>query len=302
MSEHVEFAKLSGSGNDFICIDNRDGRWDSIIAAPDRIAHFARILCHRGTGVGADGVIFACLPEVEGVADIGASFFEADGSKAELCGNGTGCFIHWVIEAGWVPKGEVKVLTPAGVVRGQNSTGRHVRVCIPTPEDIRTDQQLKVAGNNLTYDFAVTGVPHVVHYVNDIELADVAGIGCEMRHHKRFQPRGANINFVQILGDGKLAVRTYEFGVEGETLACGTGSAAAAILSTMRFGWDNKYTCGSEPVEILARSGDTLKVYFTIQDDGSVTDVCLETIVRYIYRGMLQPQLAAVATDEAAEI
>ncbi len=302
MGDYLEFAKLSGSGNDFICIDNRNGRWDDIIGAPGRVARFAKVLCHRGIGAGADGVIFACTPEIEGVAAIGARFFEADGSEAELCGNGAGCFVHWVIESGMVPAGEVKILTPAGVVRGQNSTGRYVRVCIPSPENIQTNQQLSVAGKSVAYDFAVTGVPHVVHYVDDIDAADVAGLGCRMRHHERFKPRGANINFVQVLGAGRLAVRTYEFGVEGETLACGTGSAAAAILSAMRFGWGCKYKCGSEPVKILARSGDTLKIYFTIHDDGSVTDVCLETVVRYIYRGVLQQQLAAAALDEAAEI
>ena len=99
MIDAIEFVKLSGSGNDFICLDNRDGRFDEILEAPDRVGHLARSLCSRGMGIGADGVIFACEPEIEGVSDIAARFFEADGSEAELCGNGTGCFLHWATAA-----------------------------------------------------------------------------------------------------------------------------------------------------------------------------------------------------------
>ncbi|MCK4601068.1 MAG: diaminopimelate epimerase, partial [Phycisphaerae bacterium] len=219
MTGEIEFAKLSGSGNDFVCIDNRKGKWDEVLSDGERIGCFARALCCRGMGVGADGIIFACEPEIEGVADIAARFFEADGSEAELCGNGTGCFIHWVTASGWVDDGESKILTPAGVVRGQNSDGEYVRVCIPTPEDMRRDRELSVDGSQIRYDFVITGVPHVIVYVDDVEMVDVAHLGAALRHHERFKPRGANVNFVQVLSEGNLAVRTFEFGVEGETLA-----------------------------------------------------------------------------------
>ena len=122
MTDTLEFAKLSGSGNDFICIDNRDGRFDEVLSNPQRIGQFARTICNRWLGVGADGVIFACVPEIEGVSDAEARFFEADGSEAKLCGNGIACFAHWVVGNNWVSGQEVKILTPAA---NPNNPCRH---------------------------------------------------------------------------------------------------------------------------------------------------------------------------------
>lgn len=297
MKDPIEFAKLSGSGNDFICMDNRDGGLDEIVTSPDAAGHFAREMCHRGTGVGADGIIFACTPELEGVCEIDARFFEADGSEAELCGNGTGCFVHWATAEGMVPPEEIRILTPAGIVRGQNAEGDYARVCIPSPEEMAWDLSLTACGRELTCDFAVTGIPHVVTYVDDVREADVSRLGPALRHHERFAPRGANANFVQVLEPGRIALRTFEFGVEDETLACGTGSAAAAILTALREGWGEQYLSGRRPVLIRARSGDTLRVYFTAHADGSVTDVCLETVVRFVYIGRVHPDLAARAAE-----
>jgi len=291
-NEPIEFAKLSGSGNDFLCIDNRNGDFDTVLSSPERVGRFARTLCRRGLGVGADGVIFAVMPEVEGFADLGARVFEADGSEAELCGNGTACFIHWAFVNGYAPGPEIKVLTPAGVVRGQNGGADYVRVCIPLPEDMQTDLELIVDGEPWRCDFVVTGVPHVVSFVDRIDDVDITRWGPSLRQHPRFAPRGANANFVEVLGVGELAIRTWEFGVEGETLACGTGSAAAAIVAAIRNRWPKEYLTGKRPVSLRARSGDILLVYFTLTQDGSVTDVCLETIVRFVCRGVVAEQLA----------
>ena len=295
MIDSIEFAKLSGSGNDFICIDARDGKFDEVLASPQRVGHFARSLCSRGMGVGADGLIFACKNEVEGFADIAARVFEADGSEAELCGNGTACFVHWVAGSGRVSKPEVKILTPAGVVRGSNSDGRYVRVCIPDPQDIQLDIGLTVGDAPCKCDFAITGVPHAVTYVDDVDKLDIAHWGPTLRHHPHFQPRGANASFVEVIGEGELAIRTWEFGVEGETLACGTGSAVAAILSAIRFDWPAAYLAGEKPVLVRARSGDVLRIYFVRSDDGVVSDVCLETVVRFVCCGTVHPDLAATA-------
>ena len=271
MTEPIEFAKLSGSGNDFVCIDARDGRYDDLLAG-GAVGAFAASLCRRGRSVGADGVIFAVRPEIEGVADLAARFFEPDGSEAELCGNGTACFILWAV-------------------------GRYVRVCIPDPEEIQTGLELDVEGSRWRCDFAVAGVPHVIAYVGDLAHFDVAHWGPAIRHHDRFRPRGANANFVEVLGTGRIALRTFEFGVEAETLACGTGSAAAAVLAALRFGWPGAYLRGGEPVEITARSGDVLKVWFVRHDDGAITDVCLETVVRCVYDARLCPDLARDALN-----
>lgn len=290
MSGPVSFSKLSGSGNDFVCIDNRDGRYAELLADAGRIARFARAICRRGTGVGADGVIFALHPEIEGAAQIGARFFEADGSETELCGNGTACFAHWAILNGFVTNGEVSILTRAGVVLASRAGGDYVRVCLPIPERIETNLELVVDGFLCLCDFALVGVPHVVTYVDDVARTDVAHLGPQMRHHEHFRPAGVNANFVQVLEENRIALRTYEYGVEGETLACGTGSAAAAILAAIRYDWD--HAPGRDtPVEVRARSGDVLRVQFNLAGDGTVTDPCLETIVRCAYEGTVCPSL-----------
>jgi len=301
MVESIDFVKLAGSGNDFICIDNRDGRFDELIRSGE-VGHFARTLCHRGPSIGADGLIFAERTDLLPDVPIFARFFEPDGTSAELCGNGTACFIYWAVANGWLPEGEeVKTLTTAGVVRGEKRPGRYVRVCIPSPEEMQTDLEVSADGRCWKLDFLITGVPHAVTYVDDVANVDVARWGPPIRHHERFRPRGVNVNFVQVLGVGEIALRTFEFGVEGETLSCGTGSAAAAIVTALRHGWPEEYLSGSKPVRIAARSGDVLKVFFTVKDDGSIVDVCLETVVRCIFSGCMYPELAAKAMNHAHE-
>ncbi|RPI64361.1 MAG: diaminopimelate epimerase [Planctomycetaceae bacterium] len=302
MEQSIQFAKLSGGGNDFICIDNRDGRYDALIDQPDAVGHFARSICRRGLSIGADGVIFACsVDELGDFADLAARHFEPNGQDAELCGNGAACFTRWATDNGWVPRKEVKILTTAGVVRGNRIDNDYVRVCIPLPEDIQTNFQITAAGRTWDCDFAVTGVPHVVTFVNNLEDLNIATVGPAIRYHRRFEPRGANADFAQVLDVGCLSLRTWEFGVEGETLACGTGSAAAAILAAKRFGWPKEYLTGQSPVLVRAHSGDVLRVYFTSHDDGTVTDVCIETFVRFAYNGTLHPELAGEALKLQAE-
>ncbi len=295
MMPPIEFAKLSGSGNDFACIDNRDGRFDELLGAPEHIGRFARLLCRRSMGIGADGVIFCCESEVGELADVAARFFEADGSETDLCGNGTACFARWAFDSGFVGDSEIRILTPAGVVLAQRSDAAYITVCIPSPEHRRQDVEITVGGFPICCDFVITGVPHVVTYVDDVEEIDMARVGPAIRHHERFAPQGVNANFVQILRAGEIAVRTWEYGVEGETLACGTGSASAAILAALRFDWPKEYRCHEKPVLVHSRSGDLLRVYFTEKHDGSIDDVCLETIVRFLYRGTISDELAAAA-------
>ncbi len=296
MTDSIDFAKLSGSGNDFICVDARDGRFDAMFES-GAVGRFAAALCRRGRSVGADGLIFAVQPEVEGFADIAARFFEPDGSESELCGNGTACFIYWSSANGWVPTGEIKVFTPAGVVRGHLADGQYVRVCIPDPEHTATDIELTVEGRRWLCDFAITGVPHLVAYVDDVDQLEVAHWGRLLRHHPRFQPRGVNVNFVQVLDTGRIANRTFEFGVEAETLACGTGSAAAAIMTAIRHDWPERYLNGEEPVLVTARSGDVLKLWSKRSAEGAISDVCLDTIVRCVYDGRLCPEFFAQAVS-----
>ena len=293
----IEFAKLSGSGNVFVCIDNRNGRFDALLASPPRIGRLARLLCWRSMGVGADGVIFCgrCAPGSP--ADVAARFFEADGSETDLCGNGVACFTRWAFDSGFVGDTTLRILTPAGVVEAERSDGPYIIVCIPPPESVQADVKVCVDGFPMSCDYAVTGVPHLVTYVDDVEQIDMGHLGPALRHHRRFQPKGVNANFVQVLGEGQIAIRTWEYGVEGETLACGTGSASAAILTALRQNWPRRYRDHSTPILVHARGGDVLRVYFTQDDGGRVTDVCLETVVRYLYRGALSEELAAAAQN-----
>lgn len=296
MTPPIAFSKLSGSGNDFICIDNRDRRYDAMLADDAWLGHFAQTLCRRALGVGADGIVFALVPEVDSLADVGARFLESDGTETYLCGNGTACFVRWATEKGIVSEGEARILTSAGVVRGRMLDDGYVRVCIPLPEDRRTDIELDVGGEKLNCDYIVMGIEHVVTYVDDLAAVDVARLGPLLRNHPYFpQPRGVNANFVQVLGKGLIAIRTYEYGVEAETLACGTGSAAAAILSAARFGWTDEYCTGEKPIRVNAPSGDVLRVLFETDSDGRINDLCLDTCVRCTYAGTVCPDLTRLA-------
>jgi diaminopimelate epimerase len=286
----IEFVKLSGSGNDFICVDNRDGRLDPLVNTPDRARALARTVCARATGVGADGLIFAGDDDVGKFADVSARFFEPDGSEAELCGNGTACFARWAIESGWAGE-EVRVLTVAGVVRGRRVDAPYVRVCIPLPERPRYDFELQSGAGAWRCDFAVTGVPHLVTYVPNVADVDMEASGRPLRHHPQMGPRGVNVNFVQVLAPGELAVRTFEFGVEAETLSCGTGAATAAVMSLRRFGWGGDFATGARPVIVHSRGGADLRVFVTLDAQGNVADLCLDTSVEFVFRGTIHPDL-----------
>lgn len=296
----VDFVKFSGSGNDFICIDNRDGRYDEIVGTPRVLSAFVRACCRRGLGIGADGVIFACPNEVDDLADVAARHFEPDGSEAELCGNGVACFTRWMVAGGGFTGPEIRVLTSAGVVRGNVLDDGYVRACLPLPETIETHLKLPVLDRTWDCDFAVVGVPHVVAYVDDLDAFDLHRWGPAFRYHRQFQPRGANANFVKVLNTGRLALRTWEFGVEGETLACGTGSAAACLTAARRLNWPRP-RLEAEALEVVARSGDVLRVYATVADDDSVTDLCLETVVRRSFTGRIHDDLLRQAARDAAD-
>ena len=296
MFETVNFWKLTAAGNDFVCIDNCDGQFDDFINDPPRIAHFAHTLCLRHTGIGADGLIFCQKPELPDVAAIAARIFEWDGSEVELCGNGTACFVHWATRMGRVPAGEVKILTPAGIVRGEDlPKDGYTRVCISLPEALETGLDVPVGDEVVSCDFVITGIPHVVTYVDDIEAAPVATVGRALRHHPWFQPRGANADFVQEIAEGEIAMRTWEFGVEGETLACGTGSAASAILAARHFNWSDDFTQCDKPVLVHTRGGKVLRVYFSLNAAGEFDDLCLESPVQTLYSGAVGRTLLADA-------
>jgi diaminopimelate epimerase len=289
----VRFCKLSAGGNDFICLDNTTGEYEALLSSP-ALACFVRALCRRGLAVGADGVIFACPKGRSRSAAIRARFLEPDGSEAELCGNGAACFTYWVTDKRLVRDRHLAILTAAGVAHGcrlrsERGDATRVRVCVPVPRVLELGVLVEAKGRVWALDHIVTGTPHAVAFVQNLQALDVAHWGPGIRHHPHFQPRGVNANFVQVLGVGQLAVRTFEFGVEAETLACGTGSAAAAIAACLREDWPRPYRTWARPVLVQTRGGETLRVRFTICGR-RVTDVCLETRVRAVYEGTLRPE------------
>jgi len=261
------FSKLTGSGNDFILVDNMDGHLD-VEALREKLPK----VCARALSVGADGVIFL---EPSSRAHFRWRFFNADGSEAEMCGNGGRCAARFAYERGIAP-GEMTFETMAGLIRASVLAEGKVKVQLTFPKDWRWKERLVLLGEDLEYSFVNTGVPHVVIFVDHLEEVDVKGMGKQIRFHPFFSPAGTNVNFVKVLGEGRLAIRTYERGVEDETLACGTGATAAALI------YMGEKSEGR--VEVLTRSGEILVV------ERKGEEVFLQGGTRWVYDGHLRPE------------
>ena len=240
----IPFSKLNGSGNDFLLVDNRH----DVMRGVDRPSFVAKV-CDRSRSIGADGVI---LIEPSRRADFRWDFYNADGSHAEMCGNGGRCVARFAA-ARRIAGREMAFETLAGILHA-SVRGRRVKLQMTRPHGLAVDRSLTLRGRKFSYSFLDTGVPHAVLFVSDVSRVDVAGIGRGIRRHKAFAPRGTNVNFVQP-EDGGLRVRTYERGVEGETLACGTGAVAGAILATVR-------GLAAPPVSVRTSGGEILTVHF----------------------------------------
>ncbi|MBW1989422.1 MAG: diaminopimelate epimerase [Deltaproteobacteria bacterium] len=262
------FMKMSGSGNDFILGDNRQGTF-----AYEDMPALARRLCARKVSVGADGLI---LLENSDEADFAWRFFNADGSEAEMCGNGARCAARFAYLSGIAGK-DMRFVTLAGVIHAQVADGT-VRVRMTPPMDLVPEVCLDVDGEPVRLFSVNTGVPHAVVRVDDLEAVDVDGLGRRIRFHEHFAPAGANVNFLWADG-AETRIRTYERGVEGETLACGTGAVASALCRAMADDLPS-------PVKVLTRGGVTLLVHFCRQGE-SFDEVYLEGDARIIYRGTL---------------
>ena len=265
----LPFYKMSGAGNDFIIIDNRRG-----IVEIEDLSRFAARICRRKMSVGADGLF---LIEKSERADFKWQFFNSDGSVAEMCGNGARCAARFAFLTGITGR-ELTFETLAGII-GASVEGEHVRIRLTAPRDMALNRMLNLPSASMTYSFINTGVPHVVVEVGEVESVDVVALGRQIRRHSDFAPAGANVNFVAPLAEDVFAIRTYERGVEDETLACGTGNVAAALILAARHGRPS-------PVTLSTRSGSRLKVYFE-RGGGQWEAVYLEGDARVIYTGEL---------------
>ena len=240
-----EFIKMSGTGNDFILADNRNGK-----IPEEAKPAVARTLCPRRTAVGADGLL---LLEMSDTADVRMRIFNADGSEPEMCGNASRC-LAWFARRLRAAGPEMMIETLAGVLRAEVDD-HTVRVDMTRPKNVSSRGELEFAGESRDVFFADTGVPHAVVFVDDLDALDVRAWGKALRMHDEFQPAGANADFVKIEEPGSISIRTYERGVEDETLACGTGAVATALVSAWREGWDGS-------VSVRVRSGEDLGVSF----------------------------------------
>jgi len=269
----IAFTKMSGSGNDFILIDNRQ---EVVEKLGIDAAEFARRVCRRRLSVGADGLI---LVEPADGADFKWRFYNADGSLADMCGNGARCVARFARLNG-IAGAEMTFLTGAGPIRAAVS-GDRVRVRLSPPGLPQIDRQVNLDSGPLTCSAIDTGVPHLVLEVEDLEAVDVVGLGRTLRYHPDFAPAGTNVNFVRQLGGDAAAIRTYERGVEDETLACGTGSAAAALVLAHKFRL-------ASPIQVHTRGGTRLTIHFEGSPDaGRFEEVDLEGDARIVYRAEL---------------
>jgi diaminopimelate epimerase len=257
----LRFTKMNGAGNDFVLLDNRGGDLSLTRAQIVR-------LCDRHRGVGADGILV--LENPANGADFRMRYYNADGGEAEMCGNGARCFARFADRAAG-PLEKLSFETPAGVI-GAEFKGELVTLQMSEPKDLQLDPEGP--------SYVDSGVPHVVVRVPKIADVPVREQGAELRYNPRYAPRGANANFLEKLGPRSIAIRTYERGVEDETLACGTGVVASAIVFAAL-----ENVAG--PIDVRVRGGETLQVGFSHEGEG-FTNVTLTGPAAFVFDGTIE--------------
>lgn len=266
----LEFTKMNGAGNDFVLLDNRARQLQLTRAQIVR-------LCHRQRGVGADGLILL-VPCASGKADWAWEFYNSDGSTGEMCGNGARCFARFVQKQTGL-KRDFTFETEAGIISARFQ-GERVTINLTEPVNLRLNEQLPLANGPQLVHSLNTGVPHAVLFVPDADKAMVLQLGPEIRRHPHFAPKGTNVNFVQVLGPNRIRVRTFERGVEGETLACGTGVTASALISSRVHHF-------SSPVAVQVQGGDQLEVSFE-EKNGAFAGVRLTGPADFVFEGRIE--------------
>ncbi|MFA6636001.1 MAG: diaminopimelate epimerase [Candidatus Omnitrophota bacterium] len=265
----IFFTKLVASGNDFVLIDNISGELD-----PRRLDYcaIAKDICRRRLSAGADGLL---VLESSGKADFKMRIINPDGTEVDMCGNGARCAAFYANCNGFSDK--VSIETGAGIISSSINSG-NIKLKMSDPKNIKMGIKLGVGQSMVTVHSIDTGVPHVVQIVDDPETFPVDEHGRKIREHSIFAPDGTNVNFVgEVCGDS-ASIRTYERGVEAETLACGTGTAASALILGL-------LGQVKSPVKIKTKSGEILTVYFKMLPGHVIKDVYLEGTARKVYEG-----------------
>lgn len=272
----VEFYKVQASGNDFVLIDMRrpKGRVHGI----DK--DFIVSGCDRKFGIGADGML-VLVPSKK--ADFRLRIFNADGSEAEMCGNGARCAALYSAQR---RRAQMAFETLAGIIRAEVKDDM-VKVQMTDPFDSKLNFPIEVCGRRIRAHYINTGVPHAVIFVEDAACIDVAAIGRAVRRHPFFAPKGTNVNFVQVVADNKIIIRTYERGVEAETLACGTGTAAACVITHCALQGDAISKKQSVIMHAQVRGNERLTVYFDREEKLKFSNVWLEGTAQCVFEGRM---------------
>lgn len=267
----LHFYKMNGAGNDFIVVDNRD-----LQSSLD--AETIEALCDRHRGIGADGLL-AVEPAEKG-ADYKFRYYNADGGEAEMCGNGARCFGRFTAHLKEQVPDKVTFETIAGTLAAE-MVGDDVRIAMSEPKDLRLNTSTRVSGLDAELHFINTGVPHVVVFVEDLDDLDVFQHGRDIRQHDDFAPAGTNANFAKVLAPSHIAIRTYERGVEDETLACGTGMVASALIHHLLTG-------DPSPIKVDVEGGDTLEIGFESTGDWTFANVTLTGPADFVFEGEIE--------------
>ncbi len=241
----LTFTKMNGAGNDFVMLDNRAG---AICLSREQIAH----LCERHRGVGGDGLI---LVESGDRGLLRMRYFNSDGGEAEMCGNGARCFARFAASLEGDSPTQLAFETLAGTISADLLADGRVRLAMGRPNAFVPVRDVEVNGSIFAVWSINTGVPHAVVEVSEIASIDVVSLGSALRYHPAFAPAGTNVNFLQKDGPGCGLIRTYERGVEAETLACGTGVVASALVLGVIQNHPG-------PIKIRVRGGEWLEVGF----------------------------------------
>ncbi len=267
MTKKVHFYKLSGSGNDFVMVDNLSGELDCL-----KKSELAKFLCRRRVSIGADGLIFLDKSET---ADVKMTYINADGSYAEMCGNGARCtaFVYSMLHS----KDRLTIETGVGVI-GAHTESKFITVDMPPGKLVEPNVEILIDGLPFIADWYNTGVPHAVIIVDDVSEIPVEQWGREIRYHRHFQPAGTNADFVEIEDEHTIKIRTYERGVEAETLACGTGAVASALSAARK-------NLVKPPVKVKVALPDTLHIDFVPETDGSAHDIKFAGEIIFSFEG-----------------
>lgn len=268
----IVFAKMTGSGNDFVFFDGRDVPIERV-TSPEMI----KAICNRNNGIGADGIVV--LEPAHPAADVRIHYFNRDGTPADLCGNATLCSTAMSAMLGLASDSGMTLTTPAGLIASRVDDGLP-EIDLQPVSAIRPDLSIDLAAGEARIGFALAGIPHLVVLCADADQVDVEGRGPLLRRHSAAGPAGANVNWVSSMPGGQWRYRTFERGVEGETLACGTGAVATAVLLTA---WG---LATASTVTIRTSSGRDLQVRLVATGTGFRPTLRGEG--RVVFRGVIE--------------